>query len=140
MKRGWLLSLITLGSLFVGYVQAEAVNEAGDAAVSASSSWLALIDSGAYDQGYAAAAVQLRTLTNKAAWRQTIERAREGLGKVTTRKLVANETRTQLPQAPEGHYRIVQYETTFEGSKTKTEQVTLVEEGGVWRVAGYYIL
>ena len=45
-----------------------------------------------------------------------------------------------LPGAPDGHYVVLHYETSFENKKTAIETVTpMLDQDGDWRVSGYYI-
>ncbi|MGH7422575.1 MAG: DUF4019 domain-containing protein [Candidatus Methylomirabilales bacterium] len=45
-----------------------------------------------------------------------------------------------MPGAPDGHYVVIQYETSFEKKASAFETITpMREKDGKWRVAGYYI-
>ena len=47
---------------------------------------------------------------------------------------------TSLPGAPDGEYRVFQFDTSFEHKQTAVETVTAVlETDGSWRIAGYFI-
>jgi hypothetical protein len=45
----------------------------------------------------------------------------------------------QLPGAPDGDYRIVQFDTTFTRKAMAVETVGLADEAGAWKVDGYFI-
>jgi hypothetical protein len=57
-----------------------------------------------------------------------------------SRQLKSKQYTTSLPDAPDGQYVVIQFETSFEQKKSVVETITpMVNASGQWRVAGYYI-
>jgi hypothetical protein len=74
------------------------------------------------------------------SWQKTLKANRRHLGKVVSRKLKSATYTKTLPNAPEGEYVVIQYDTSFENRANAIETVTpMKEKDGKWRVAGYYI-
>ena len=62
------------------------------------------------------------------------------LGKLISRKFKSATYATSLPGAPDGHYVVIQFNTSFENKKSGIETVTpMMDKDGMWRVSGYYI-
>jgi hypothetical protein len=76
----------------------------------------------------------------KEQWQSMVKAVRAPLGKVVARKLKSKQYTKTLPGAPDGEYVVIQYETTFEKKQSAIETVTpMLDKGGKWGVAGYYI-
>ncbi len=112
-----------------------------DAAASqAASRWLALVDSGQYEQSWKEASSLFRAKITAAQWEQAVRSARDPLGALVSRRLASSQFTRTLPGAPDGEYVVLQYETAFEKKRTARETVTPMKDSdGTWRVAGYYI-
>ena len=65
--------------------------------------------------------------------------AREPLGTKTSRKLKTISFPTTLPGAPDGHYALATFDSSFTNKAAATETLTLMDDAGTWRVAGYFI-
>ncbi len=78
------------------------------------------------------------TLTEK-NFIQTFSGVRKNFGKVKSRKLVNLYPANTLPGAPDGHYVVFIFETTFEHKQHAIESMTTVFEDDRWWVAGYYV-
>ena len=47
---------------------------------------------------------------------------------------------TDIPNAPDGEYVVIQFDTVFENKKEAIEKITpMLDPNGKWRVAGYFI-
>ena len=46
---------------------------------------------------------------------------------------------TEMPGAPDGGYVVIQYDAVYQHKKSAVETVTPMDDGGEWRVSGYYI-
>ena len=124
--------------LFSAYAAADEAME--QKAVSAAKAWLALVDSGDYEQSWNTAAEYFQNAVAQQQWQQSLTAARKPLGKVVSRQLKSKQYTTSLPDAPDGQYVVIQYETSFENKKSAVETITpMVSADGKWRVAGYYI-
>jgi hypothetical protein len=109
-------------------------------AVTAAKAWLALIDGGDYEKSWNTAAEYFQNAVAQQQWQQSLTAARKPLGQVVSRQLKAKHYTTSLPDAPDGQYVVIQYETSFENKKSAVETITpMLNADGQWRVAGYYI-
>jgi hypothetical protein len=138
-RIGLVLSL-TILSLFFSVGLPSADEKAEKAALAASTKWLALVDDGDYSKSWERAAVIFRAMEAKVEWQTKLNTYRTPLGKVSERNVKSKQFTKTLPDAPEGEYFVIQYETIFTNKQTVTETVTSVlEKDGKWKVAGYYI-
>lgn len=103
-------------------------------------SWLALVDSGKYDDSWQEAASSFKAAVAKDQWQTMLHASRAPLGKLVSRKLKnANYTKT-LPGAPDGEYVVIQYDSSFEHKQSAVETITpMLDKDGKWRVSGYFI-
>ena len=109
-------------------------------ALEAAEAWLALVDSGDYDKSWDTAAAYCRGAITKEKWEQSLEGVRPPFGKVLSRKVKSKQYATLLPGAPDGEYVVIQFETSFANKSDAVETVTpMRDEGGKWRVSGYFI-
>jgi len=131
--------LTLLGSLiFVNHLMAD--EKAEKAALASSTKWLASVDKGDYPKSWDQAAGIFRDMVTKLEWQTKLDTFRTPLGKVLERNVKSKQYTKTLPNAPEGEYVVIQYETVFANKQTVTETVTSVlEKDGKWKVAGYYI-
>jgi len=108
-------------------------------AVQAAEAWLALTDSGQYDQSYQTAASAFKAQVTAAQWTQAMQQVRAPLGAVKTRTFATVKYTTTLPGAPTGEYAVIQYSTVF-ANRTSVETITPMRDtDGQWRVSGYLI-
>jgi hypothetical protein len=69
-----------------------------------------------------------------------MQQVRKPLGPLVSRKVKSAQELTSLPGAPDGHYIVMQFETSFANKKSAIETVTFMQEkDGKWKAAGYYI-
>ena len=102
--------------------------------------WLALVDDGQYDRSWDEAAGAVKKVVPKDQWARTFTAHRHQLGKIVSRVLKDMKSSTSLPGAPAGQYVTLRYDTAFEHKKPATETVTcMVDNGGQWRVTGYFV-
>lgn len=141
MKKTWsaILAITMLGSIiFTGALQASEVAE--QAAITASSAWLSLVDGENYIESWNQAAGLFKAALTKEQWQTAVKAVRAPLGKVMVRKLKSKEYTKTLPGVPDGEYVVIQYETMFENKKSSVETVTpMLDKDGKWRVSGYFI-
>ena len=140
MKR---LGLVALGLLIIGAVSAVAVPAASDAerrATDASLIWLGMIDNGRYAESWKNASDYFRRRITEKGWEVLLRVERDPLGKVLSRDVQTTKEATGLPGAPDGHYVVIELQTSFSAKASATETVTFMEErDGTWRAAGYFI-
>ncbi len=110
------------------------------AAQTAAEAWLKLIDSGDYGQSWQDAASPFKAAVTEADWEQKLKASRAPFGALVYRKLKSAEFTTQLPGAPDGQYVVIRYDSSFVNKKSAIETVTpMLDQGGQWRVSGYFI-
>jgi hypothetical protein len=138
VKMYAVIGMIILG-LCLSY-NAMASEEKENKAVETAEKWLTLIDEGKYGESWETAAVYFKNAITKGEWEQTLTTVRKPLGKLVSRELKSKTYKTSLPDAPDGEYVVVQFETSFDNKKSAIETVTsMLDRDGKWRVSGYYI-
>ena len=138
VRRIVFLSAASIFMLIVSIASADSQKE--KATESAALRWLAAVDEGRYADSWSEAATLFKKAIKIEQWEQSLQAVREPLGKPLSRKTIGRTYKTSLPGAPDGHYVILQFQTSFENKKTAIETVTpMLDEDGDWRVSGYYI-
>jgi len=136
----WILMAIGAATLVAAAALGADPAAAKKAAEESAKSWLALVDGGAYDESWSAAATMFRNATSQAKWRAAIAGARGSFGKLVSRKLQSARYTRTLPGAPDGEYVVLRYVASFEHKKEALETVTpMKDDDGVWRVSGYFV-
>ncbi len=124
--------------LVAGAARADEASE--KAAASAAEAWLKLVDAGRYGASWDEAARLFRAAVSRADWERAAAGVRSPLGRLVSRKVASRRYAESLPGAPDGKYVVIQYRTSFENKKAATEAVTpMLDEGGQWRVSGYFV-
>jgi len=96
------------------------------------------IDAGRYDKVYQEAAEEWRNQVTQDESRAKLQTLRDSMGKVRTRTLhSAREEQTSTAPVA-GHSLTAFYQTVFERA-SGMEAVVLVEHGGHWYLAKYYV-
>jgi predicted SnoaL-like aldol condensation-catalyzing enzyme len=105
-----------------------------------SDAWLALVDSGKYADSWDEAAQMFKSAVTKDQWQSALGQVRTPQGKVLARKLKSATYTKTLPNAPDGEYVVIQYDTNFERKQGAAETVVpMLDKDGKWRVSGYFI-
>ncbi len=126
-------------SLFAIFAMLALAAVSQDQAAPSAESWLALMDSGKYGESWSEASTMFRTHVTAQQWTDMASAARTPLGTKTSRKLKTIKFTTALPGAPDGNYAVIQYDSSFSHKATAVETLTLMEDAGKWRTAGYFI-
>ena len=105
----------------------------------AAAAWLALVDAGDYGASWTQASTLMQGHVTQAQWQAAASAARDPLGSVVSRRVTSVKATDTLPGVPDGHYAVLTYATTFAHKASATETVTMVEDGDVWKTAGYFI-
>ena len=109
-------------------------------ATKAATAWLKLIDAGDYAASWDAAGSYFKEHVTADQWTQKVGPARQSLGALVSRKIKIAKYLTTLPDAPDGEYVVIQYQSSFAHKKSAVETVTpMLDTDGQWRVSGYYI-
>jgi len=107
--------------------------------IEAGRKWLALVDSGQYDETWEIASPLLKSKVSKEKWNDGLQNLRKPLGKLVSRTPEKFARAHQLPGAPAGDYVIVEYTSTFENGKHPEQLTWSLEKDDIWRVSGYFI-
>jgi hypothetical protein len=107
-------------------------------AVNAGLKWLALVDADKAGAAWDDAAPLLRKAVTREKFVAAMRELRKPLGKLAARTPVRFARSHEMPGAPAGDYAIVEYEAKFaRGKKLSEILVWALEDGDIWRVAGY---
>jgi DNA-binding CsgD family transcriptional regulator len=147
-RAPWIVAGVVIMSLFIGVaalalLPQQASAPAQDAAVAAAQSevvrsardWLAMVDAKRWDESWRATGESFRKNNTAKVWADVSEQGRVPLGAVISRADLSQET---VPAPPHG-YEMVKFRTSFANKPGATETLSLVREGGAWRVVGYII-
>jgi hypothetical protein len=110
-----------------------------DEAVSASKTWLAVIDGGKYAESWKDASDLFHQGVSQARWEKMVGDIRETLGPLQSRTYQSAELKKSLPGVPDGDYAIVSFKAVFDHKADATEVITLIREKGRWKAGGYFI-
>lgn len=109
-------------------------------ALQAAESWLSLIEKSKFSKSWDACSPFFQENFPKETWTRTMDSTFSILGKVEKRELFQSNFYTELPNAPEGEYVIIQFKTKF---KKRDEQVTETiipkKVGDEWKVVSYFV-
>ena len=114
---------------------AESPDPAGQAAIDAARSFLALVDAQDWSRSYAATAQTFRTVNSEALWAQASQQVYPPLGALHDRKLAGADF---VPAPPDGSW-IVKFRSSFAKRPNAVETLSLVREDGTWKVAGIFV-
>ena len=102
--------------------------------------WLNLVDAGQYGASWDESAEDFKMSLSREQWEQMLGAVRTPLGNREKRELKAKRYKTSVPGAPDGHYVVIQFNTSFKNKAKAIETVTPMKDpDGQWRVAGYFI-
>jgi hypothetical protein len=111
-----------------------------DLAQKSAEAWLALTDSGKYAESWDDASSLFKSKLTKDKWASMLQQARAPLGALRSRKLETANYKKDPPNAPEGEYVGLKFDSSFEQLSSATETISvMLDKDGKWRVTGYYI-
>ena len=133
--------VVLIVALLLAPVSALAADEAKEkAAQQAAEAWLALIDAGKYGESWDQASSLFRSKLPRAQWEQAAASVRQKFGALQSRSLKLAEYTTELPNAPEGEYVVLQFDARYANKADAVETVTpMMDTDGQWRVTGFFI-
>ena len=106
----------------------------------AADAWLTVVDAGDYDQSWDSSATLFQHAITKDRWHKTLAAVRKPLGKVLSRKIKSKEYTTKVPNAPDGEYVVITYDTSFENKPDALETIVpALDRDGNWHISGYFI-
>jgi hypothetical protein len=101
--------------------------------------WLDNVDAGGYGTSWDDAAAIFRKAVTRENWEKALAGVRAPLGVAGPRKMRSVIYAKNPPNAPEGEYVVIQYDTLF-AQRGAVETITPMKEpDGRWRVSGYFI-
>jgi hypothetical protein len=107
----------------------------------AADAWLKLVDDGNYKESWNQLATVVKPLVSEDKWAQEAAAGRKLMGPVISRNFKAAKYSTTLPGAPDGHYVVIQYDSSFANKKSTVEEVVpMLDTDGKWRVSGYHFV
>jgi len=107
--------------------------------IEAAKKWLALLDGGKAGAAWDVASKQMQSKVKRDVFIAEVRGVRKPLGKLASRTPIKFARAHDLPGAPSGDYTIIEFEAQYAKGKRLSEQVIwTIEEGDVWRVAGYF--
>lgn len=111
-----------------------------NAATKVALEWLGQVDAGQIAASREATATAFKAAVTEAQWAQAVASVRGPLGALRGRQpLSAKPMHATPPGMPEGDYMVLQFKSVFMSKPEVVEQVSLTQEGGAWRVIGYFV-
>lgn len=101
--------------------------------------WLALIDAGQYNQSWTQASSFFRSRVEEQKWVQMVGAARGPFGAKVSRKVKSVTFAKTLPGAPDGNYSVLTFDASFANKASAIETLTMMDDAGEWRAAGYFV-
>ncbi len=140
MKQ-FLFTLVFVVAMFPGAVfSAEEISDKTKEGVQAAEAWLKLVDEEKFVESWKEAAPYFQGKISEGQWVKALSGVRTPLGPPKSRNLLRAQFATSLPDAPDGEYVVIQFQTDFAGKPAAVETVTpMKDDQGVWRVSGYFI-
>lgn len=130
------LRLLTALLAFALIAQAAAPENQAQAKAEA---WLALVDSAQYSQSWTQASAFFRAHVDEPKWTQMVGAAVGPMGAKKSRTFKSIVLMKTMPGAPDGNYAVLRFDATFANKAAAVETITMMDEGGEWRMAGYFI-
>ncbi len=108
-----------------------------DEAREAAEEWLALFDDGDIEATWEEASSYFQQQVDQEDWVRQAEAGKQQTGELDGRTFADINFADELPQAPEGEYMILNYNTQY-AQVDVVETVILRLEDDVWRVIGFF--
>lgn len=116
-----------------------AVKAAIGQASQAARSWLALFDTNNFDACWDALAPAVRGQVARADFQASLAAVREQYGAAKSRRASKVTLTHKLPDAPDGDYVVLQYETEFANNVHAVETVIPMRTADGWKVSSYFV-
>lgn len=102
--------------------------------------FLLLLDSGATAAAWQELTPLARVIKSEERWTRMHAALRSANGPAESRTLRGVTLQERYPMLPDGHYAIVQYDTSFRHKRASVETVVLAETGdGDWHIQDYVL-
>jgi beta-lactamase regulating signal transducer with metallopeptidase domain len=114
-------------------------DKAPEAAQTAVTAWLQLVDQADYSGSWAKSSPALQAAVTAAQWETAAKGARGPLGALRSRRMVSATPQDNVPGGPAGKYVVFESEAAFEHRSAVETTTVHLEEDGYWRVVGYFV-
>lgn len=139
MNTACMLGVLVLILLLCG-IAAHAEDTFAQGATAAAETWLGHVDAGDDAGSWREASSYAQGAIPEQAWVASLTRVLTPMGPLLTRQLKQGQHTTSMPDAPEGDYVVMPFDTRFEPKQAAVETVTFRQEKqGEWKAAGYDI-
>ncbi len=141
-QRTFTLVLVALLGLALRPLAAQQIQDttALRLALSATTTWLAIVDGGKAGESWETGAPAFRAAVTKADWVKALSTARSPFEPFGTRTILSVKYSETIPGSPPGPYVVVQYLTRVSENREVIETVASMQSpDGSWRVAGYVV-
>lgn len=108
-------------------------------AVPVAAEFLQMIDSGQYAESWRSSASLMQEKITEKDWAEKLAKARERTGDVINRERESATYSTKAQDSPEGEYIMLIYDSKFDKAGELSEYVTVMRDGELWKVAGYFL-
>jgi hypothetical protein len=116
----------------------EKISPEEEAAINSARYWIALIDSGQFDQSWQIATAEFKANVTQRQWRIGLEQIRVPYGRVKSHKIKSSRLSQRVTKGQRQKKCVVEFTTLFENQDTTTEFVTLLLDDTKWNVSAYY--
>ncbi|MGZ5199058.1 MAG: DUF4019 domain-containing protein [Telluria sp.] len=140
MKHRFWFAAIALAAATLAHAQED--NNVSDASAAAER-WLAEVDKGDIAASYDHIAIASKQMVTREQWSMSVKAARAPYGHMESRRMVTAVPTRHLPNAPDGEYVVIQYNTRFDklpdDQKAIETVIPMRDKDGFWRVSGYFV-
>lgn len=106
----------------------------------AANAWLQLLANGKYSESWLETIPEFRAAVSDEGWVKAMETTHSMFGDFVSRRLVDVTELKQVPNGPDGDYRVISYVSVFSKKESVLETLTLSkQDDGKWRTAGYFM-
>ena len=113
--------------------------EKAEKATAVAMEFLQLIDAEKYAESWQMAADMMKEQVAEKDWVEKLSKARTLSGKLVKRAENDTSYSTSAKDSPEGEYISLIFDSKYQRAESVSEYVTVMLEGGHWKVAGYFI-
>nr|WKN36197.1 DUF4019 domain-containing protein [Tunicatimonas sp. TK19036] len=140
LRTFFLLATISFAMLTPQSFAQSQNQEEAEVAQQKAEEWLTFVDKGNYTESWNQASPLFQQNVTEDQWSQVAKQLRDQLGELESREVQQAQYTTSLPNAPEGEYVVVQYNSEFSNIDSTVETVVMNKtEEGEWAAIGYSV-
>ena len=113
--------------------------EKADKATAVAMEFLQLIDAEKYAESWQMSAAMMKEKVAEKDWIEKLTKARSLSGDLIERVKESASYSPTAKDSPEGEYISLVFDSKYQRAESVSEYVTVMLEGGHWKVAGYFI-